>query len=147
MFRQIPLDTGSLTFKRRRTTRIEPLDRAQGGDEAQEECVTTITFMPDVVQNRHMIIASEYFSQCATRRGVSTISYLAINPVLPTESKVFQVVERGTLQELREMLRNGEASLRDTDVNGCSLLHVSSTCLHLLLWKLYRPTAVRNTRD
>lgn len=125
MFHEIPLATGSMMFKRRRTTSVKPSETASTGEDTQKECVTTVTFMPNYAQNPYMIVASEYFSQYSSRQHVSSISYLAINPVLPTESRVFQVVERGDLQQLREMLQNGEASLRDTDVNGCSLLHVS----------------------
>lgn len=56
---------------------------------------------------------------------VSSISHLAINHVLPKESAVFKVVESGQLRELQEMLQNGQASLRDHDVEGFSLLFVS----------------------
>lgn len=125
MFHEISLATGSLMFKRRRITHVKPSDKTRTDQRTQKECATTVTFIPKYARNPYMVIASQYVSQYSIRQGASSISYLAINPVLPTTSRVFQVVEHGNLQDLREMLQNGEASLRDTDVNGCSLLHVS----------------------
>lgn len=125
MFQQIPLTTGSLMFKRRRTTRMASSGADWAGEGRQRDCVTTAAFLLNNTQNPYMIIASEYSMQYSKRQGVLSMSYLSINPVLPTSSRVFQVAESGTVQQLREMLQNGEASLRDTDVYGCSLLHVS----------------------
>lgn len=74
-----------------------------------------------------MIVAKEWSETLTTNPGfISSVSYLALNPVLPNEAKVFEVVERGDLQQLRQMLQDGEASLRDTNENGWSLLFVSS---------------------
>jgi hypothetical protein len=128
MFHQIPLATGSLMFKRRRTTRMEPSDAYWAGKGRQKDCVTTAAFLLNNKRNSYMIIASEYSTQYLKRQGVLSMSYLSVNPVLPTSSRVFQVVKHGSVQELREMIQGGEASLRDTDVYGCSLLHVSWAC-------------------
>jgi hypothetical protein len=74
-----------------------------------------------------MIVAKEWSEELNTRPGfIASVSSLALNPVLPMESKVFEVVGRGDLQQLRQMLQDGEASLRDTDEDGWSLLFVSS---------------------
>jgi hypothetical protein len=89
------------------------------------ECLTTVTFTPHRQQNQNTLIASEYNLKNWVTGNFKSISYLAVNPILPETSRVFQVVESGDLQGLREMLRKGEASLRDTDENGQSLLFVS----------------------
>lgn len=125
MYHEIPLTTGSLMFKRRRTTLMEPSDGDWTGEGRHKECLTTAAFMPNNTRNGCMIIASEYVLQHSKRQGVLSMSYLSINPVLSTSSRVFQVVKHGNVQELLEMLQKGEASLRDTDVYGNSLLHVS----------------------
>lgn len=89
------------------------------------ERLTTVTFTPYGKKNPYTLIASEYnFKNWATR-SFKSISFLAVNPVLPKTSRVFQVVEKGDLQGLQEMLQKGKASLRDTDENGLSLLFVS----------------------
>lgn len=90
------------------------------------EYVTTVTFMPYGLQSPYMMTASERSSRVLSSHYISSISYLALNPVVPSTSRVFQVVAEGNLQALREMLQDGEASLRDTDESGLSLLFVST---------------------
>ncbi|RSL71618.1 hypothetical protein CEP51_012027 [Fusarium floridanum] len=48
-----------------------------------------------------------------------------VNRVLPVGSLVFELVEAGDLQGLKEMLQSGRASLRDHDEYGASLLFYS----------------------
>lgn len=73
----------------------------------------------------HMIVASIF--QRETELDVSSsISQITVNRVLPYDSRVFQVIKDGDLRELRRMLGNGEASLRDHDEYGASLLFVCS---------------------
>lgn len=57
--------------------------------------------------------------------GMTCISRLQINRVLPVGSLVFDVVRVGHLEWLKEMLQDGEASLQDHDEYGASLLFVS----------------------
>jgi hypothetical protein len=128
---EISMSTGKLAVKRRKATLKCRKSNCSGCGLGSDfgfrhtECVTAMTFMPTKTdQNMPMIIASEYSLKCSNTGAVTSISYLAINPVLPSSSQVFQVVEEGDLQELREMLQNGEASLRDTDEGGRSLLFV-----------------------
>lgn len=124
-FQKIQLSTGFLTFRQRKAT------STSGKKGIRTECVATVTFTPSCTYNpTYMIIASEYGSRFSTRQHVSSISYLAINPILPPTSRVFELVEDGDLGALREMLQNGEASLRDTDTDGRSLLFVSHLSIH-----------------
>lgn len=90
------------------------------------DLTTTVTLISRGSQSQCMLIATDYVSRATLTGDLSSISYLAINPILPLGSKVFQVVEEGRLQELRKMLQNGEASLRDCDEGGMSLLLVSN---------------------
>ena len=48
----------------------------------------------------------------------------SINNVLKAGSKVFRVVFNGDVEELKRMFEEGEASIRDHDEYGASLLHV-----------------------
>ncbi|RGP66883.1 hypothetical protein FSPOR_6265 [Fusarium sporotrichioides] len=57
--------------------------------------------------------------------SVSSISRLQVNRILPSDSPVFRMVAQGELQGLLQMLQNGEASLRDHDEDGASLLFYS----------------------
>ncbi|KAH7031571.1 ankyrin repeat-containing domain protein [Microdochium trichocladiopsis] len=55
------------------------------------------------------------------QNGIS-ISSLSVNTIRPAGSPVFQAVRRGDLQAFRLMLSLGEASVRDHDEYGASLL-------------------------
>lgn len=138
-FEVIPLSTGSLTLMRRKlflkckcgeSDCVHRQSRhskpgAQDTDGLPMECLSTVTFTPYGQKNPYTLIASEYTLKNWVTGNFKSISFLAVNPVLPETSRVFQVVEKGDLQGLREMLQKGEASLRDTDENGLSLLFVS----------------------
>ncbi|OTA60082.1 ankyrin [Hypoxylon sp. EC38] len=94
-------------------------------DETYSDYTITSTFFPDDPRRFHMLVASTF--QHEIRRGaVSSISRLAVNRVLPIDSRVFEVVKDGDLHELQRMLQNGEASLRDHDEHGASLLLYST---------------------
>lgn len=137
---EIPTPTGLITVQQKKTLKMynyklsdntqcqsrESMHSEVDMNEMHMECVKSVTFMLHSPQNPYVIIASEYGSKNMAHRYVSSISYLAINPVLPSASRVFQVVATGDLQTLCEMLHNREASLRDTDQDGSSLLFVST---------------------
>jgi hypothetical protein len=58
-------------------------------------------------------------------KSIQSIPRISINPVRPSGSLVFQVVEEGRVDSFRAMLADGQASVRDRDEDGKSLLHVS----------------------
>jgi hypothetical protein len=89
--------------------------------------VITISFLPDHSQKFHMLVASSLQREIF-KGTVSSISSLAVNRVLPAGSRVFQLVEEGRMVEFQEMLRKGQASVRDHDEYGASLLFVSDPC-------------------
>ncbi|KAK3902849.1 hypothetical protein C8A05DRAFT_33423 [Staphylotrichum tortipilum] len=66
-------------------------------------------------------------TQQAFRDGAfsSSIPRLQVNLVLPRDSLVFQLVQKGRVVEFEALLREGKASLRDHDDLGNSLLSVS----------------------
>ena len=55
------------------------------------------------------------------------IPRLSVHNIIPNNSPVFDVVRSGYLARFEEMLRKGEASLRDQDEHGASLLFVCNT--------------------
>lgn len=70
-----------------------------------------------------MIVATAVQEQ-RRHGGISSISSLSVNRVIPSNSRVFDVIEAGDLDEFRGMLASGETSLRDHDEYGGSLLLV-----------------------
>ncbi|KAI1410600.1 ankyrin [Hypoxylon sp. FL1857] len=104
-------------------------------EDAHSDYTISCTFLPDDPRRFHMLVGST-FQREIERGAVSSISRLAVNRVLPPESRVFKVVLDGDLHELQRMLRDGEASLRDHDEDGASLLSYSmlqpTVCKYLL---------------
>ncbi|XEU95282.1 hypothetical protein FSHL1_000566 [Fusarium sambucinum] len=83
----------------------------------------SLIFVPNK-RSHHMLMAS--LTQRELLAGsISSISRLQVNKVLPSNSPVFHLVAQGNMQGLSQMLQNGEASLRDHDENGASLLFYS----------------------
>ncbi|KAJ3580067.1 hypothetical protein NPX13_g492 [Xylaria arbuscula] len=102
----------------------------------QNQYKITVTFLPTRGSKFNMLVAST-IRQGRYANPAQSISSLAVNRVLPSGSRVFRVVREGRVQELQEMLRCGEASLRDHTEQGESLLFYScghsEMCRFLLL--------------
>jgi len=86
---------------------------------------TQVSFVPKQ-QRLHGFNA--YFHQARNWRGTQQfIPRLVLNNTIPSDSPVFAVVRSGRVEELQQMLARGQASLRDQDEHGASLLFVSRT--------------------
>ncbi|CEI40906.1 hypothetical protein FVEN_g1467 [Fusarium venenatum] len=84
----------------------------------------SLTFLPNGNRNHHMLMAT--ITQREILAGsVSSISQLQVNKILPLGSPVFEIVKTGRIQELRQLLQSGKASIRDHDEKGASLLFYS----------------------
>ena len=67
--------------------------------------------------------------------GVTSLNPLiSMSSMVPMDSAVFRLIEKGDLAGLLQLFQCGEASLRDCDPKGGSLLTVSCSdiCLHRL---------------
>lgn len=110
--------------KRKRTISTEDERNIPGYEGHLTDYKMSLTFLPDGQQNRHMLKA--ILTQREIFAGsVSSISQLQVNRVLPSNSPVFKLVKKGKMRELCQLLQSGEASLRDHDETGSSLLFVS----------------------
>ncbi|KAI2468980.1 ankyrin [Annulohypoxylon bovei var. microspora] len=127
IYQKIRMNIGTLTLMFSHGTRLSrTIESCQDMQEnSYSDYVITTTFLPYDPRRFHMLIASTF--QHEVGRGiVSSISRLAVNRVLPRSSRIFKVVQKGDLLKLRRMLQNGEASLRDHDEDGGSLLFYST---------------------
>ena len=93
-------------------------------DEEKEEFSGTITFLPLAKSGRTRMLQVSMRQDELMDVFLSTIPSLSVNRIIPSDSLVFNVVEEGRLMELRQLLGNGTASLRDHDEDGRSLLFV-----------------------
>ncbi|KAI0188663.1 hypothetical protein EV127DRAFT_433990 [Xylaria flabelliformis] len=115
------LGTVSLMTSKRIKRPCDTEDDNSTSDIDRVQCKSVMWFLPKDIKKLSMLIASNI------RQGYAgeSISSLAVNRVLPASSPVFKVVLSGQLHTLQDMLRRGEASLRDHDEYGASLLFYS----------------------
>ncbi|KAF2963472.1 hypothetical protein GQX73_g10101 [Xylaria multiplex] len=115
---------GLIMSKRTKTTHdIESENSTKSIGRAEEKMM--ISFLPKDRREFSMLVAST-IRKWDFKNAVQSISSLAVNRVLPATAPVFEIVRNGRLQELQIMLRQGEASLRDHDEYGASLLFYST---------------------
>ncbi|KAH9904499.1 hypothetical protein F4778DRAFT_732691 [Xylariomycetidae sp. FL2044] len=127
----VKLENGTLRlFHSKRHRSNQPIDRYTVDDNYQyTDHVTRVTFVPGSPGDWPMLVATA-FQHEVFPGAVSSISTLALNRTVERDSPVFQAIKRGELQEFRQMLQDGEASLRDHDPNGGSLLHYAAINEH-----------------
>ncbi|KAI0902062.1 ankyrin [Annulohypoxylon nitens] len=123
LYQMVRTDIGTITLTFNHRTRSSDTTNPYQHREEKlySDYSSTFKFFPNDPQRFHMIAASIF--QRETELNVrSSISQLAVNRILPWGSRVFQVIKDGDLCELQRMLNDGEASLRDHDEHGASLL-------------------------
>lgn len=136
----IELESGSLTFWQRSTAWECSCGRTdcdicitRGNVERSElepailtEHRTTVTFVGNNRAQPIMLNATNVIRRLQNDYSRS-ISHLAVNCIRRPGSLVFELVQQGRLQELRECLQRGEFTLRDHDEWGSSLLCVNAS--------------------
>ncbi|KAK9415363.1 hypothetical protein SUNI508_10553 [Seiridium unicorne] len=127
--KQLEFDFGSLvltTIKRRRKNQQSSVHPAEDSGDELDEFAATLSFLPSAnVSHKRMLTIS--LQQIESLDAVSLrIPRIHVNRIIPQDSLVFELVEEGALDELRELLTKGEASIRDHDEDGRSLLSYST---------------------
>ncbi len=114
--RVINMDTGSVTLAT--NTRVKRGERGR----RQEDFSAKVFFR----LRGHDTVLALSLSQAQVLTGsLLAIPSLAVNNIVPFNSPVFSMAERGHIQALMSLVAKGKASLRDHDPNGWSLLHAS----------------------
>ncbi|KAI9154913.1 Palmitoyltransferase akr1 [Paramyrothecium foliicola] len=122
-YHRVSLDVGELTMRLDRTRHTFATKKSTPAlpEHYGTDYNMSAVLMPHNTDKYQMIITSTI--QQELQRGViSSISSLSVNRVIPEGSPIFKVVELGNLKILKKMLAAGEASLRDHDEHGASLL-------------------------
>ncbi|KAH6891485.1 hypothetical protein B0T10DRAFT_605747 [Thelonectria olida] len=123
-FHQKDIEAGKLSLMVSKRRWFIPEDVEDDTDQRKRrwmDHMISLTFLPNNSENGRMLVASLSQRQMFST-GISSISTLMVNRILPEGSRVFQVVQNGDLTELKRMLQDSEASLRDHDEYGASLL-------------------------
>ena len=101
---------------------------SQSQPESASEVVTeafagTLTLLPKTKGKKMKLRA--FFAQHVMRNGVFSFApTLSFHAIIPDNSSVFQLIESGDLEGLKQILQNGRASLTDCNTSGNSLLGV-----------------------
>jgi hypothetical protein len=116
--------TGILTISSKRRFILNAKGTTGGdNDQTVEELITNLRFVPEIGTGR-MMWATTVRLEDGWDGTFSSIPRLEVNRILSRDSLVFDLIRWGELDEFQELLR-GEASLRDHDEDGNSLLFVS----------------------
>ncbi|KAH7137398.1 hypothetical protein B0J13DRAFT_609452 [Dactylonectria estremocensis] len=127
-FDRTDIGVGKLSLliqKRKRCTSDSAEDDETSQKRSRIDYKMSLTFLPSGSGDRHMLVASTFQHQ-TLGEGISSLSTLVVNRVLPAGSLVFELARNGNLQQLQQMFQDGEASPRDHDEYGASLLHYST---------------------
>lgn len=117
--------SGTLTISSKRRLILNAKGTTGGdNDQTVEELITKLRFVPEIGTGR-MMWATTVRLEDGWDGTFSSIPRLEVNRILPSDSLVFGLIVEGELEEFHELLRKGEASLRDHDEDGNSLLYVS----------------------
>ena len=101
-------------------------------DEELQSFDVSVIYVPKTPQKAHIAFA---LSQRTLLEGCSLKTpILSVSALLPDDSKVFQVIKNGELDQLMKMLSLREVSLSDRDTKGRCLLNVSSGS-NIVIWK------------
>ncbi|KAH8664540.1 hypothetical protein BX600DRAFT_301390 [Xylariales sp. PMI_506] len=95
-----------------------------------KERITTVSIMPNESQTVYMLRIS-FIERPIFQEISETFCHIEVNRVIPDDSPVFRLVGEGRLDELRMMLEAGQASLRDHDEHGASLLFYAMEQPHM----------------
>lgn len=129
------LDIATMIVYSRRRVRALNYGRMGAGHSSSwssplEDVTTSITILPSADTKVQEIFKLTTRRSDETHGVFVSIPVLCVNNVLPDGSPVFSIVKEGRLDDFMALLRDGEASIRDHDEYGASLLHVSVTCSH-----------------
>ena len=125
------IDTGSGTLtvatnkRQRRQTRPQRENITDNDGGNLRDFVANIVFKPKTCQTMFTVSVNQAQVFCGSF-SVSSIPKLFFNNILPHDSLVFQLAAKGRVEDLKSLIAEGKASLRDHDPDGHSLLHVST---------------------
>ncbi|KAH6994944.1 ankyrin repeat-containing domain protein [Ilyonectria destructans] len=89
----------------------------------EHEVSYSISMTPKKLGSIMKLTLKQYHTPDGITSGIPS---LEINRMVPNDSPVFRLVERGKISDLQQLLIRGQASLRDQDEHGASLLQYAS---------------------
>ena len=104
-----------------------PFPEAEGYDRehADEAFAAKVVVTPTSTIASNVQVIIDLGSKTYQDRMVHFTPTLTFRAMIPDDSEVFRVVQRGSVKKLKKLLSSGAASLGDCDPEGRSLLNVS----------------------
>ena len=93
--------------------------------DAVEAFAAKVVVTPTSTPLSSVQIVIDLASKTHQNRMVHFTPTLTFRAMIPGDSEVFRVVQRGSVKKLKKLLSSGAASLGDCDPEGRSLLNVS----------------------
>ena len=145
---QRPAQNGTVTFRARRKYRRLGTISHECAQDIPELLEASFTFLPNNGQNPWISVD---FKQSLSYEGsFLRRPALSVSAILPHDSEVFRLIEKGDLSGLIQSLSLRKAFLTDRDIDGRCLLHVSigslstmETILKYLLTACYSCSTAR----
>ncbi|KAH6984952.1 hypothetical protein BKA56DRAFT_655251 [Ilyonectria sp. MPI-CAGE-AT-0026] len=97
------------------------VDKAQAPEGDAEEVSYTVSLLPKTPGRMLKFSSTQYHTHNGTFLGIPSLSF---NRTVPSDSPIFNLVSRGRMADLQKLLMQGQASLRDHDEHGGSLLQL-----------------------
>jgi hypothetical protein len=109
---------------------------SEEAEDMVDKTETRVTFLPRLQRRavREQGFQATFRHSYSDQGSYHAVPWLCVNNIIPNDSLVFEVVQNGELAKFQEMLMRGEASLRDQDERGASLIFVS--CHHQSCYEL-----------
>ncbi|KAI9666158.1 MAG: hypothetical protein M1821_004093 [Bathelium mastoideum] len=127
--KDIDFESGTLTIatNKRQQCQILPYQTTTIDDSSRErEFIAQLVFKPKNLRSMLTISVNQLQT---LQGGFLSIPRLSVNNILPKDALVFKVAAGGQVEQLKSLLAEGKASLRDHDTNGWSLLHTWTSSL------------------
>lgn len=125
---QIDVDHGYLTVSTNKRRRVcaGASKGSSGNTSTFRDVVANIVFRPS---NSPWMFSVSLSQGQLFDRSIQSIPRISVCRIIPNDSPVFDLVKRGLLDDFRNLLQEGKASLRDHDEQGMPLLHVCLLCI------------------
>ncbi|KAI5468095.1 hypothetical protein BGZ63DRAFT_372941 [Mariannaea sp. PMI_226] len=120
----VDIRTGQLQLsirKMKHLLRESDDSRNLSGEEA-EDFSATLAFFPSKKSIHKTMLVVDFHHSERMYGDLLTIPRICVNTIQPNDAKVFEFVLKGNLEGLRKCLAEGDASIRDHDEDGMSLL-------------------------
>jgi len=97
-------------------------DKTPNATETWDETLARIYFSPSTDGFSTSIVAAIHQTFYGGKQSIHAA--LTFRAIIPSDSRIFQLIQENDFKEFKRMIENGEASINDSDPEGIMLLNV-----------------------